>query len=152
MDITESNYSGSNLVTAIQDLLNGLGENFTFEVIYNPARGTVNIEGKPEGIHANSEFLVPSDLGIMNWVNNNDSGYPWRNIDGTTKAGDINNLQPINGVLRNTQMIHLHQVSDYFKSYESGFIDLLNAHNIYLHCPNLGHFNSIGVRSESTII
>ena len=24
--------------------------------------------------------------------------------------------------------------------------------NVYLHCPDLGHFNSIGVRGESTII
>ena len=47
-------------------------------------------------------------------------------------------------------MIHLHQLPDYYKSYESGFIDLFNAHNIYFHCPNLGHFNSIGVRGEST--
>ena len=39
-----------------------------------------------------------------------------------------------------------------YKEYESGFIDLLNIHNIYMHCPNLGHFNSIGVRGESTII
>ena len=48
-------------------------------------------------------------------------------------------------------MIHLHQVSDCYKSYESGFIDLPNVHNIYFHCPNLGHFNSIGVRGESTV-
>ena len=31
-------------------------------------------------------------------------------------------------------------------------IDLVNVHNVYLHCPNLGHFNSIGVRGENTII
>ena len=49
-------------------------------------------------------------------------------------------------------MIHLHQLSGYYQSYESDFIDLLNAHNIYLQCPNLGHFSSIGVRGESTII
>ena len=67
------------------------------------------------------------------------------------KTIDINNIQYINGVLRNTEMIH-HQLSDYYKSYESGFIDLLNVHNVYLHCPNPGHFNSIGVRGESTII
>ena len=152
LDIPECNYSGSNLVTAIQELLNSLDENCTFEVIYNPARGTVNIEDKSEGIHANNKFLVPSDFGIMNWMNNTGSEYPWKNIDGTIKAIDINNPQSINGVLRNTQMIHLHQLSDYYKSYESGLLDLLNVHNIYLHCPNLGHFNSIGVRVESTII
>ena len=49
-------------------------------------------------------------------------------------------------------MIHVNLESEYYRSYESGFIDLLNVHNVYLHCPNLGHFNSIGVRGESTII
>ena len=29
---------------------------------------------------------------------------------------------------------------------------LLNDHNVYLHCPNLRHFDSIGVRGENTII
>ena len=42
--------------------------------------------------------------------------------------------------------------TEYYRSYESGFIDLLNVHNVYLHCPDLGHFNSIGVRGENTII
>ena len=44
LNFPEGSYSGSNLVTAIQELLYSLGENFIFEVIYNPARGTVNIE------------------------------------------------------------------------------------------------------------
>ena len=140
------------MVTAIQDLLNALDGNFTFEVIYNPARGTVNIKEKYEGIHATNASLVPSDFGIMNWMSNTDSDYPWRNIDDTIKAVDINNIQSINGVLRNTQMIHLHQLPGYYKSYESGFLDLLSAHNIYLHCPNLCYFNSTGAKGENTII
>ena len=49
-------------------------------------------------------------------------------------------------------MIHLNELSDYYKSYESGFLDLFSAHSIYFHCSNLGHVNSIGVRGESTII
>ena len=105
----KGNHSGSNLVPAIQEFLNGLDENFTFDVIYNPARGTVNIEEKSEGIHANSGFLVPSDFGIMNCMGNTDSDYPWRNIDGIFKAVGINSLQAINGVSRNTQMITYYQ-------------------------------------------
>ena len=41
---------------------------------------------------------------------------------------------------------------EFYRPYESGFIDLPNVHNVYLHCPNLGHFNSIGARGENTII
>ena len=107
------------MVTAIQDLLNALGGNFTFEVTYNPARGTVNIEGQSEGIHATNAFYqVPSDFGTMNWMSNTDSDYPWRNTDDTITAVDTNNIQYINGVLRHTQIICLHQLSDYYKSYE----------------------------------
>ena len=36
-------------------------------------------------------------------------------------------------------------------SFETGFIDLLNVHNIYIHSSNLGHYNSIGGRGENTI-
>ena len=36
--------------------------------------------------------------------------------------------------------------------FNTGFIDLLNVHNIYTHSTNLGHYNSIGVRGENTII
>ena len=88
----------------------------------------------------------------MNWMSNTDSDYPWKDIDGNIQTVDVNSLRSVNGVLRNTEMIHLHQLSNCYKSYESGFVYLFNAHTIYLHCPNLGHFNSIGVRGESTII
>ena len=30
--------------------------------------------------------------------------------------------------------------------------DLLNIHNVYMHCPTIGHFNSIGVGGENSII
>ena len=105
-----------------------------------------------KGIHASNAFEVPSGFGITYWEIEHNGGYPWRNTDETIVYPDVDNLQSINGVLRNAQMIHLHQLSDFCKSYESGFIDLLNAHNIYRHCPNLGHFNSIGVRGENTIV
>ena len=48
-------------------------------------------------------------------------------------------------------MITIKFESGYYRAYESGFIDLFNVHNVYLHCPNLVHFNSIGVRGENTI-
>ena len=57
-----------------------------------------------------------------------------------------NNIRSINEVLRSS----IHIPAESF--YEGGFIDLLNVHNIYIHTPNLDHYNSIGVRGESTII
>ena len=57
-----------------------------------------------------------------------------------------NNIRSINEVLRNS----IHIPAESF--YERGFIVSLNVQNMYIHNPNLGKFNSIGVRGESTII
>ena len=97
-------------------------------------------------------FYVPSDFGIMIWMSSTDSDYPWQNRQGFITSVDNNSLQSINGVLRNSNSITVNLETEYYRSYESGFLDLLNVHNVYLHCPNLGHFNSIGVRGENTII
>ena len=85
-------------------------------------------------------------------MNNTDSDYPWENREGTVQSVVINSLQSVNGVLRNTEFVPVNLQSDFYRTYENGFLDLLNIHNIYMHCPNLGHFNSIGVRGESSII
>ena len=36
--------------------------------------------------------------------------------------------------------------------FESGFIDLLSVHDIYIHSPDLGHYDSIGVGGGSSIV
>ena len=88
----------------------------------------------------------------MTWMSSTDSDYPLQNKPGFITSVDNNNFQYINGVLRNPNSITVTLETEYYRSYESGFIDLLNVHNVYLHCPNSGHFNSIGVRGENTII
>ena len=63
----------------------------------------------------------------------------------------LTNLRSIHEVLRN----NVYEVSsryDGFTTYESGFIDLLNVHSIYIHSPNIGHDISIVVKGETTII
>ena len=60
------NYTGANLATGIQDLLNGFAVTFDFEVLYHPARGTTTIAAKSEGMGYHSNFYIPSwnnDLG-----------------------------------------------------------------------------------------
>ena len=124
----------------------------SIEVLYHPARGTITIETKSENMGEHDKFYIPSDFGIMTWMSTTSGNYPWKNRLGLATPIDTNNLHSINGVLRNTDMIEVSLESEYYRSYESGFIDLLNDHNVYLHCPDLGHFNSIGVRGENTII
>ena len=66
--------------------------------------------------------------------------------DNETSIG-VNNLYSINGLLKNYEY-----EPGLGTIYESGFIDLLNVHSIYIHCPNLGHYDTVGVRGESSII
>ena len=152
LTLPEGNYTGTPMATAIQELLNGFAVTFGFEVLYQPARGTITIEATSEGMGSHNKLYKTSGFGIMTWMNSTDSDYPCGHRQGIITTVEINNLQPINGVLRNSDMITVGLESEYYRSYGSGFIDLLNVHNVYLHCPNLGHFDSIGVRSESTII
>ena len=121
--------------------------------MYQHARGPITIEAKnSEGFNEHNKFYIPSGFSIMTWMINAPD-YPWMDQQGNAVPIDINNLKSINGVLRNTEFVTLTlDHSLYYRSFVSGFIDLLNVHNIYLHCPNLGHFNSIGVRGENSII
>ena len=151
LTLPEGNYTGTQMTTAIQELLNGFAVTFGFEVLYQPARGTITIEATSENNVTTNQFYIPRDFGIMTWMSRTDGDYPWRDRQGIITTVEIN-LQSINVVLRNSDMITVNLESEYYRTYESGFIDLLNVHNVYLHCPNLGHFNSIGVRGETTII
>ena len=152
LTLPEGNYTGPQLATAIQELLNGFAVNFGFGVLYQPARGSITIEATSGDNVTINQFYIPSDFGIMTWMVGTDNDYPWQDRQGNVTTVEINSLQSINGVLRNSDMITVNLESEYYRTYESGFIDLLNVHNVYLHCPNLGHFNSIGVRGENTII
>ena len=154
LTVPEGNYNGMNLASAIQELLHGFAITFNFEVVCHVARGTVTIEAKYEGMYSNNEFIIPTDFGVTTWISNTGNDHPWKNREGIVQTVDVNNIQSINGVLRNsdTQFIPIHLQYEFYRTYESGFLDLLNIHNINLHCPNLGHFNSIGVKGENSII
>ena len=105
LTLPEGNYTGPQLASAIQELLNGFVVTFDFEVVYHPARGSITIEAKQnEGMTEHNKFYIPSDFGITTWVSSTDSDYPWKNSQGIITTIEINNLQPINGVLRNTDM------------------------------------------------
>ena len=101
---------------------------------------------------SHNKFYVPSDFGTMTWMSSADSDHPWKDSQGNITKVEIKNLQSINGALRNPDMITSNLESEYYRTYESGFTDLRNAHRVYFRCPNSGHFNSIGVKGESNMI
>ena len=45
--------------------------------VYNPARGTITIDAKSEGMDSHNKFYIPSDFGITIWMSSTDNGYPW---------------------------------------------------------------------------
>ena len=95
LTLPEGNYTGAKLAIAIQELLNVLAVTFDFEVLYHPARGTIPIEAKSEGMGSHNKFYIPSGFGIMTWMNSTDSDYPWKDSQGNVTAVEINNIQSI---------------------------------------------------------
>ena len=77
----------------------------SIEILYQPARGTITIEAKSEGMGSHSKFYIPNDFGIMIWMSSTGSDYPWKDSQGNIATVEMNNLQSINGVLRNSDMI-----------------------------------------------
>ena len=77
----------------------------------------------------------------------------WENKLGNGVAVDLNGLKALNEVIRYPNNIHYNPLTTPgVSSFETGFIDSLNVHRIYIHSSNSGHYNSIVVRSENTII
>ena len=67
-------------------------------------------------------------------------------INGEPTTVDPSNTMPINDILRHSE------IKAQSNNFESGFLDLLNTHNIYMHCDNLGHYKCLGLRGENTIV
>ena len=93
------------------------------------------------------EFKILSDFRTMALPLGCENSFVWVDNNNNETSIDVNNLCSINELLRNYE-----HDPNFGTTYESEFIDLLNVHSIYIHCPNLGHYNTVGVRGESSII
>ena len=111
LTLPEGNYTGANLATAVQELLNGFAAKFDFEVLYQPARGSITIEATSEDNATTNQFYMPSDFGIMAWMIGTDNDYPWKDRQGNITTVEINNIQPTNGVLGNSDTITVNSES-----------------------------------------
>lgn len=146
LDIAGGNYNGVTLAAAIQKELQYAEPNLYLTCVYNTARGSITIESNNVRL-----FNVLSDDQVM--LLTTDPSVTWRDRIGNPVSVDPNNIHSLNEVLRYTSTAFYHPLSTPAVSeFESEFLDLLTIHNIYMHCPNLGHFNSIGVKGENSII
>ena len=155
LEVPEGNYTGSTLAVAIQELLNGFAVNFGFKVSYHMPTGTIRINAtNSEGFGEHNAFTVASDFMVMTWSSMGYDDSPWINREGNVVTiHDFNNLQSVNDALRHDEMTHLDLSVPFYRSYESGLLDLLTVHNLYLRCPNLGgHYSTIGVKGEEGCI
>ena len=64
---------------------------------------------------------------------------------------DLLDLRSINDALRNDGYV-VPSRYDGYTTFESGSIDLLNVHNMYIRCPNSEHYNTIGVKGKNPIV
>ena len=103
--------------------------------VYHVSVGTITISSTMD-FRIMTDDCVKTLQGISSWYGNNNEeiGHP-----------DYHNSRSINEGLRYSTIALSNT------SFETGFIDLLNVHNIYFHSSNLGHYGSIGVRGGSTV-
>ena len=146
--VPRGNYTASSLVSIIESLLQTGFPDYVFSCIYNHNVGTFKLTNSNDlgfGILTDEMALslqgatYGAEQTLLKWYGN-------RVAYGLIGTPGFSNSRYINEVFRNS--INLPAET----SYESGFIDLLNVHNICIHSPNLGHYNSIGVRGESSIV
>ena len=107
---------------------------------YENARGTIKIS-------ANNPFQILPDSEAIDLTENAGPAFLWAGNNHELPNIDSSNLRSINDALRNGGYV-VSSRYDGYTTYESGFIDLLNVHNIYTHCPNLGHYSTIGIKGE----
>ena len=100
---------------------------------YDSARGTIRIT-------ATFEFQILSDFRTMSLTLGFDNSFVWVGSNNYETNIDVNDLYSTNELLRNYEYD-----PNFGTTYESGFIDLLNVQSSYTHCPNLGHYNTVGV-------
>ena len=137
LTVSSGNYTASSLATTSNTILQTRFPNDNFSCVYNKSVGTITISSTTDFRIMTDEFVKSLQSNTGGWYGNNNE-----EID----HSDYNNLRSINEVLRSSTIALSNT------SFETGFIDLLNVHNIYIHSSNLGHYSSIGVRGENTII
>ena len=128
-------YNGQTLATELTAKINALG--YTSTVTYNASKQQISISITTYSF----KFLTDNELQTIDTL---DPAYQWQ---GT--AYDKNNLQSANDLIK-----HNYTTSSTYSSASPfvTYIDLQPIRNIYISSPNIGNFNTIGPRGQSSII
>ena len=121
LTIPEGNYTATNLASTLQSVLRATFPNENYTCVYNTARGTITIT-------AIMSFRFFTDDQVVQLTNSIGVQFPgWVDHNDLPTTVDINNLMSMNEILRNSESKSPEE------TFETGFIDLLNVHNIYIH-------------------
>jgi hypothetical protein len=132
LKLTKQIYNGATLATEIASQLTSIGYSPT--VTYNASKQTISVSIE----YFDFAFLTDDELRADHMM------WPW-----TGEAYDKNYLQSANGVIKNIESKStIHNTENPLISY----IDLQPIRNIYIKSPNLGNYNTLGLRGECDII
>jgi hypothetical protein len=128
IELSKQLYNGSTLAAEISRLITDIG--YPTTATYNASKQTISISIEDFDF----KFLTDDELRELTW---------------TGAIYDKNYLQSANGLIKNTERTSIiHNAGNPFVS----FIDLQPIRNIYIKSPNLGNFNTLGLRGECDII
>ena len=131
LTLTSQNNTGASLASDLQTQFNGAYGTNNFTVSFNTNKGTISIV-----TNDNTSFKIFT----YNELQTNPPNANWNISDNSY------NLELANDTLRlSTPMAFTH-------SYESGFVDLIYDHSLYLRSPNLSNFQYLGARGESDML
>ena len=135
--LTPQNHTGISLANDLQLALNNMFPTFGFTVTYASSKGNLTITSTENQLF---RFLSDRELRSLPSITQ------FTNNSGVVLQMNQSDLQSANSVLRhnNTSALSV--------SFTTQFIDLLNTHSIFIHSSNIGSFETLGVRGESTII
>ena len=131
------NHTGLTLAINLQELLSVSFPTFGFTVNYASSKGNITITST-----SNELFRILTDRELRDIP----SSTSFTDNFGRITQINQSDLQSANSILRhnNTSALSV--------SFTTQFIDLLNTHSIFIHSPNIGSFETLGVLGESTFI
>ena len=137
LELTPQNHTGISLASDLQTALSNRFPTFGFTVTYSSSKGNLIITSTNNELF---RFLTDRELRML------PKSKQFTDNNGVTTQLNQSDLQSANSIIRNNN------TSALSVSFTTQFIDLLNTHSIFIHSPNIGNFETLGVRGESTII
>ena len=133
------NYTLFNLATGIVNLMNQTVGSEYFFTTPNPSTGTLQITLTETGATNLTGFYIFTDQDLRTRVNNTWRGHYY----------NFTNLFSINQVLRNDE----NNFTQYNNNnpFNSGVVDLIAIHSLYITSSTLSTYNNIGPRGENIL-